>query len=112
MSGRNRHRSQASQMSSKSMKSVRTIDRAQYHEDLKLTLKRPVTKNLLFGNFIVMFGCSFLFGYNLGVLNLLKEVIKTNDIKYYIYVKIYHLLPAYIKLFHENLFGKIQLLKS
>lgn len=61
--------------SGKSIRS-RTASRAEYHEDLKPDLKQGLTRNLVFACFIIYIGSSFLFGYNIGVLNQPVSFIK------------------------------------
>lgn len=67
-------------VSGKSLASIRTrlasISRSEYHEDLKPTLASGLNINLIFTTTIVVFGSSFLFGYNIGVLNQPSKLIK------------------------------------
>lgn len=55
----------------------RTISLAEYHEDLKPALKHKLTRNLAILCFTIYFGSSFLFGYNIGVLNQPSDLIKS-----------------------------------
>lgn len=65
--------------SGKSLTSVRTrltsVSRHEYHEDLKPDLSKGLNINLIFTTFIIAFGSSFQFGYNIGVLNNPKGLI-------------------------------------
>ena len=68
--------------SGKSMKSIRsrTASRVEYHEDLKPSLKQGLTRNLCLMALVILMGNSFLFGWNIGVLNqpaaLIRELIR------------------------------------
>jgi SP family facilitated glucose transporter-like MFS transporter 1 len=62
--------------SGKSVRS-RIASRAEYHHDLKIDIESKPTRNLLFASFLIMFGSSFLFGWNIGVLNNPVDLIRT-----------------------------------
>lgn len=67
-------------VSGKSLASIRTrrtsVSRSEYHEDLKPTIVSGLNINLIFTTTIIIFGSSFLFGYNIGVLNQPNKLIK------------------------------------
>ncbi|ELT96391.1 hypothetical protein CAPTEDRAFT_219782 [Capitella teleta] len=66
--------------SGKSLASIRTrltsVSRSEYHQDLKPSLGKHLNTNLVFTAFIIIFGSSFQFGYNLGVLNNISMLIQ------------------------------------
>lgn len=61
--------------SGKSIRS-RTASRVEYHEDLKPVLRQGLTRNLLLHSLVILMGSSFLFGYNIGVLNQPSQLIR------------------------------------
>lgn len=69
-----------SMASGKSLASIRTrrtsISRSEYHVDLKPTLVSGLNLNLISATTVIIFGSSFLFGYNIGVLNQPNKLIK------------------------------------
>ncbi|KAK2161377.1 hypothetical protein NP493_1587g00011 [Ridgeia piscesae] len=52
--------------------SRQSVSRSAYHQNIKSDLRSGLNINLVFTAFIIVFGTSFQFGYNIGVLNQIK----------------------------------------
>lgn len=66
----------ASKISSVASKGSLQVTRSEYHDNLKPELASRITVNLCLAAFVIVFGSSFLFGYNIGALNNISPLIK------------------------------------
>ncbi|CAD5118890.1 DgyrCDS7564 [Dimorphilus gyrociliatus] len=67
----------ASKISSVASKGSLQVTRSEYHDNLKPELASGITLNLCVTAFVIVFGSSFLFGYNIGALNQISPLIKS-----------------------------------